>query len=82
MPEEMNIGEEVESIIAAAMNVDESDFDDDTPIGPEGLDADSLSVVEMAEVVSMDLGVDVPDEALEELETVRDVKSYVAEHYE
>ncbi|MEZ3145512.1 phosphopantetheine-binding protein [Halobaculum sp. MBLA0143] len=71
--------ETVDEIVADALLVDESEFDDDTPFDDDGLAAESLDIVEMAELVEDELGVHVPDEDLEELTTVGAVKSYVAE---
>lgn len=73
------VDERIDEIVVGALRVDRSDFDDDTLLGPEGLDADSLAVVEMAETVDVELGVSIPDEDLEDLETVGDVKEYVRE---
>jgi len=77
--EQTEITAEIESTIAETMRVDESEISDDTSFGPDGLDADSLAVVEMAEILDMEMGVQIPDDDLRELETVGDVKSYVLE---
>lgn len=74
---EAEVDERIDGIVATALRIDESAFDDDSRFGPEGLDADSLSVVEMAETVDVELGVAIPDEDLEELETIGEVKAYV-----
>lgn len=71
--------ETIDGIVADALLVDESDFDDDTTFDDDGLAAESLDIVEMAELVEDELGVHIPDEDLEELTTVGAVKSYVAE---
>lgn len=73
---------EIEEIIATTLRIDRSEFDDETEFGPDGLDVDSLGIVEMAETMDMELGVGIPDEDLEELETVGDVKAYVVERYD
>lgn len=79
----MNLPEEesksIDSIVADALLVSESDFDDDTPFGSDGLEAESLDIVEMAELVNDELGVSIPDSELEDISTVGEVKSYVAE---
>lgn len=69
----------IDRIVADALLVDESEFDDDTTFDADGLEAESLDIVEMAEFVDDELGVPIPDEDLEDLRTVGDVKSYVAE---
>lgn len=72
----------VDEIVASAFLVDESEFDDETEFGPEGFDAESLDIVEMAELVEDELGVHIPDEDLEDLDTVGEVKEYVGERLE
>jgi len=52
---------------------DETHFEDD-------LDAESLDLVEVAEAIEHRLGVHIPDDDLAGLDTVGDVKQYVAEH--
>lgn len=69
----------IEETIATTLRVDEAQLSDDTAFGPDGLDADSLSILEMAETIDVELGVTIPDADLEELETVGDVKAYVAD---
>lgn len=82
MLQDEELDAEIEGIIATTLRLDRDEFDDETAFGPEGLDADSLSIVEMAETVDMELGVGIPDEDLEDLETVGEVKTYVSERYE
>lgn len=80
MPRSMDqIGGEVDEIIASALLVDESDFDDETSFGEDGFETESLDIVEMAEMIEAEFGVHVPDEDLEDLVTVGQVKEYVAE---
>lgn len=74
-----DIEERTEDIIENILLVDRSSFDDSTSLGPEGIDVDSLTMVEMAETFTMEFGVEIPDEALEEIETVGDIKQYVTE---
>ncbi|MFB6280869.1 MAG: acyl carrier protein [Haloferacaceae archaeon] len=82
----MSAGEEiddaVEEIVADRLRVDRSAFDDGTPLDGDALDADSLDVVEAAEAIDANLDVYVPDEALAEMETVGDLKSYVRDRAE
>lgn len=72
-----DLNDRIDDIVATTLRIDQSDFDDGTDLGPDGLDADSLAVVEMAETVDVELDVTIPDEDLEDLETVGDVKAYV-----
>ena len=57
--------------IAAARVTPEQSFAD-------GLDIDSLSMVEIATAAEDRFGVSIPDTALEELKTVGDAVSYIA----
>lgn len=73
------ISKEVDSIIELVFGVDGDEFDDDVELGPEGLGGESLDVVEVAERTEDATGVSIPDEDLEDLYTVGDIKAYVAE---
>ena len=75
-----DVDSSVDQIIESVLLVDE--FDEETKLGPEGLGAESIDVVEVAEMIDDDVGVWIPDEDLEDLETVGDLKGYVAERYE
>lgn len=72
-----DIGTTIETIVADRCAVDQSALDGSTRFDGEVLDADSLDVVEIAEAIDATLGVYIPDEELEELETVGDVCDYV-----
>lgn len=75
------IGAEVDSLIQETLLLDADDYDDDTTL--EELDIDSLLVVELAEVINMELGVEVTDEALDEdIDDFGDLKAYIDEHKE
>ncbi|AFK21543.1 acyl carrier protein (plasmid) [Haloferax mediterranei ATCC 33500] len=80
MAETQDIANRVENIIAERLRVDSDAFDDETPFDGETLDADSLDLVEIAEAIEADIGVHIPDEDLEGLETVGEFVTYVAEH--
>lgn len=69
----------VDEIVADVLRIDDSEFDDETVFG-EDVPAESLDYVEIAETIEFELGVEVPDEDLQDIETVGDVKAYVAEH--
>lgn len=68
----------VEAIVADVLGVESESFDDDSAFGTD-IATDSLDVIEIAETVEFDIGVRVPDEALDDIETVGDLKRYVAE---
>lgn len=79
---EESVSAAVEEIIATTMQIDRRELEDETPFGADGLDADSLTIVEMAEIVDMKLGVEIPDEDLAELDTVGDMKTYISDRHE
>ena len=66
----------VDRIVADVLRVSEDELDDDSTFG-EDVEAESLDYVEIAETVAFELDVEIPDEDLQEFETVGDVKSYV-----
>ena len=74
------VPDRVEGIVADRLRVDSDAFDDETPFDGDTLDADSLDLVEIAEAIEAELDVHVPDEDLEDLDTVGDLTTYVDEH--
>lgn len=72
-----NIDTSVEEIIANSTGIDADEFDDETDLGTEGLDLDSIAVIEIVEIIEMDHDVSIPDDELEEFETVGDIKEQV-----
>jgi acyl carrier protein len=66
----------VDRIVADVLRVSEDELDDDSTFG-EDVEAESLDYVEIAETIAFELDVEIPDEDLQEFETVGDVKSYV-----
>jgi acyl carrier protein len=68
--------EAVDEIIADVLRTEPDAFDNDAVFGTD-LQAESLDYVEIAETIEFELGVGVPDEKLEEIETVDHLKSYV-----
>lgn len=68
-----NIDTSVEEIIASSTGREADEFDGDTPLGPEGLDLDSIAVIEIVEIIEMEHDISIPDEDLETLETVGDL---------
>lgn len=72
------IEEDIDEIIAAILSVQETDLDEETSFGPDGLEAESLDIVEMAEMIDEKFGVFIPDEDLQDLETIGDVREYVS----
>lgn len=73
---QQNPARAVEEIIADVLRIDPEAFDDDAVFGKD-LETESLDYVEIAETVEFELGVAIPDEKLEEIETVDHLKAYV-----
>lgn len=68
----------VDEIVADVLQIDVEEFDDDTDL-QDDVDAESLDYVEIAETIEFDVGVEIPDEDLEEIDTVGGLKRYVDE---
>lgn len=68
-----DIDTSVAEVIASSAGVDEDDFDRSTDLGPEGLDLDSIAVIEVVEIIEMEHDISIPDEDLEPLDTVGDL---------
>lgn len=69
----------LDDLVADRCGVSRDAFDDDTRFEGAALDADSLDLVELAEAVNAEFGVYIPDDDLEDLVTVGDLKAYVAD---
>lgn len=69
----------LDDLVADRCGVNRDAFDDDTRFEGAALDADSLDLVELAEAVNAEFGVYIPDDDLEDLVTVGDLKAYVAD---
>lgn len=72
------VRERVDRIVADVLRVDPAELEAGTVLG-EDVPAESLDYFEIAETVEADLGVAIPDEDLEAIETVGDLESYVAD---
>lgn len=68
----------IDDLVADRCGASRDAFDDDTRFDADVLDADSLDLVELAEAVNAEFGVYIPDDDLEDLATVGDLKAYVA----
>lgn len=65
----------LEEILSSNFRIDTDEYDDSTSLGSEGLDLDSLDVLELTELLEMKLNVSISDEELEDVDTVRDLKA-------
>lgn len=70
---------EVENIIAQHLNIDVSDVTDDKNL-MEDLGADSLHTVELVIEFENHFDMTIPDEDAEQLQTVKQIKEYIAEY--
>lgn len=71
--------EELKSIIAEELSIDESRITEEASF-KEDLGADSLDLFELVMSLEDKFGIEIPSEDLEQLETVKDVVDYVEEH--
>ncbi len=70
--------EQIRDIICKQLEIDEADVTMDTNL-KEDLDADSLDLVDLAISLEDEFEVEVPDNALEQFETVGDIVRYFEE---
>ena len=70
---------EVENIIAQHLNIDVSKVTDDKHL-MEDLGADSLHTVELVIEFENHFDMTIPDEDAEQLQTVKQIKEYIAEY--
>lgn len=75
----MEIFERVRTLLAEQLDVDKDKITMDSDILHD-FEADSLDVVDMVMTLEDEFGIEVPDEAIEELHTVGDVVRYVEAH--
>lgn len=75
----MEIFERVRALLAEQLDVDEDKITMDSDILHD-FEADSLDVVDMVMTLEDEFGIEVPDEAIEELHTVGDVVRFVEAH--
>ena len=73
------IFEKVREIICEQFDVDEESVTLDTDIR-EGLDADSLDMVDLVMSFEDEFKIEVPDSAIETVKTVDDIVKFIEEH--
>lgn len=64
----------LEELLSSEFGIEYDEYDDSTSLGPDGLDLDSLTLLELTEIIEMKLNVSVSDETLEEIDTIGDLK--------
>lgn len=68
--------EKIKEILVAQFDVDPDSIEVTTNIADD-LSADSLDVVEILMNIEDEFGIEIPDEAIEEIKTVGDLVSYI-----
>lgn len=68
--------EKVKEVLVDSLGCEEEEVEMETNL-IEDLEADSLDVVEISISIEDEFGVEVPDEDLEKLETVKDIVDYI-----
>ena len=71
--------EKVKEIIANQLSVKVADIKDETNIAEE-LGADSLDLVEILMSLEDEFGVSIPDEAIPEIKTIKDIVDFIESH--
>ena len=75
----MSVFEKLQEIIAEQLEIDAEEIDYASNI-IDDLGADSLDIVDLVMSVEDEFGIEVPDEALEEMSTVEDMVKYIEDH--
>lgn len=75
----MDTFEKIRALLAEQLDIDPSKITMESDILSD-FEADSLDIVDMVMTLEDEFGVEVPDEAIEELHTVADVVNFVDSH--
>lgn len=75
----MSIFEQLQEIIADQLELDVEEVTYDSHI-LDDLGADSLDVVDLVMSIEDEFGIEVPDEALENIRTVEDMVKFIEDH--
>lgn len=75
----MSIFEKLQEMIADQLEIDAEDITYDSNI-LDDLGADSLDVVDLVMSIEDEFGMEVPDEALENIRTIEDMVKYIEEN--
>ncbi len=71
--------QKLQRIIAEQLEIDEKDITPNSDI-VDDLGADSLDIVDLVMSIEDEFGIEVPDEAVEEIKTVDDAVKYIEDH--
>lgn len=75
----MNLEEKVKKIIADTLSKTEAEIKLEASL-TEDLGADSLEIVELAMAMEEEFSIEIPDEDIEKIATVKDIVDYINEH--
>ena len=75
----MNTIEKVKKIIAEQLCISVAEIKDDSNV-IEDLGADSLDVVELLMTFEDEFGVSIPDEAIPEIKTIKEIVDFIESH--
>jgi acyl carrier protein len=75
----MNLEEKVRKIIADTLSKTEGEIKLESSL-TEDLGADSLEIVELAMAMEEEFSIEIPDEDIEKISTVKDIIDYINEH--
>lgn len=75
----VSVFEKLQKIIAEQLEIDEKEITPDSDI-IDDLGADSLDIVDLVMSIEDEFGIEVPDEAVEEIKTVDDAVKYIEDH--
>ncbi len=75
----MNLEDKIKKIIADTLSKSETEITLEASL-TEDLGADSLEVVELAMAMEEEFNIEIPDEDIEKIATVKDIVDYIAEH--
>ncbi len=77
----MDTFEKIRALLAEQLDIDPARIEMDSDIMGD-FEADSLDIVDMVMTLEDEFGIEVPDEAIENLKTVGDVVQFVDSHKE
>ena len=75
----MAVADKVKSIIVEQLGVDEEEVTPDASF-VDDLGADSLDTVELVMAFEEEFGIEIPDEAAEKIQKVKDAVEYIEKH--
>ena len=75
----MTLEDKIKKIIADTLSKNESEIKVEASL-TDDLGADSLEIVELAMAMEEEFNIEIPDEDIEKIATVKDIVDYIAEH--